>query len=101
MDPPFTVETDPATWNDGVDMGVLLETLAPGVKNGGKSDPRVKPSFSHLLQGFRHRFEQDVEAHLFIGPDQSIEFVWHSEDNVKISDRKQFALSRFNPSDLG
>jgi hypothetical protein len=84
-----------------MDVGMFIECLAPGVKDGGESDASLKSSLRNLLQSFRHRFKKDFKTDFLIGPGEPVEFVGHCENYVKIPHRQEFGLSCFNPPHLG
>ena len=83
-----------------MDVGVLIQGLAPSMKYGRKTYARLKPSFCDLLERFRHRPEQDIEADLLIGKDHRIKFMRHSEDDVEVLRWQQLSLPCIHPLGL-
>ena len=80
---------EPAARDDAVDVGVVLEVLAPGVEDGQEADlgPEVLGVGGDLLQGLGGGAEQEAVDHPWVLQGDRAERRRESEDDVEVLDR--------------
>jgi hypothetical protein len=82
-----------------VDVGVMLEVLAPGVEDGEKADlgPEVLGVGGDLLQGLGGGAEEQAVATARGLQGDRVERRWRSGDEVEILDGEEFRLAGLHP----
>ena len=103
MDPPGAVRRQAAHRYDAVDVGMVLQPLAPRVQhhraaNGAAKALRIP---RHLKQGLGGRLKQQVVHHAFVGERQARERLRHREDDVDVPDGQQFRFAGRHPRVAG
>src|SRR5664279_2512328 len=103
VDPALMISRQSAGGNDRVDMVMGQEVRTPRVQDGEEPDLGAEPfSISrHLEQGLGAGLEQQIEQSPAGSQAQRVQFVGHSEDNVKVVSVEQIALLRLEPSSAG
>lgn len=98
--PAIAIVGQDASGDEAVEMEMGLELLVPGVEQGDKPGFAAEIVMAECEKGLSGGIEQDFQEEPFVGEDKGIEFVWESEDDVKISDGQNFSLAGFKPARL-
>src|SRR5271154_6384962 len=94
---------DPAGGNDAVDMGMMLQSLVPGMEHAEEADLGSKVAWiaGDLQQGFGAGAKQQVEDQPFILQCQRSQFPRQSEDDVHVAGRQQLSFPHLEPAQAG
>ena len=98
-DPSGAVRREPSAWDEAVDVGMVLNRLAPCVQNGKYTDlgPQVLRVLSDGAQGLRRCPEQDVVDHLLVLQGDACQLMGNREDDVEVLDGQDLSLALRGP----
>src|SRR6185312_8196532 len=98
---PVAVRADAAAGDDKVNVGMMQQILAPGMKNAEEAD--VCAEMFGIARDGEQRFgggaKQNAIDGLLVIKREARERLGQSEDDVKIFDRQQFSLPALQPLD--
>ena len=99
VDPPGPVRGHAAHRHDAVDVGMMLESLAPRVQDHQPTDvgPQALRVRGDLAYGLSGGLEQEVVHHALIGEREARERFWHREDDVDVADGQELLFARRHP----
>lgn len=86
---PGSVGAQAAAGNDGVNVDVGAQGLAPCVEHHRQAELRLPLASAELQQRRRSGIEKQIITHRLILPDERMEGVWQRENDVEIRDRQQ------------
>ena len=95
--PPLAIQSQTTTGHNAVQMVVIEQGLTPGVQDRGDANACLQAMFAKLQQRSARGIEQNFENNTAILSNETVEQVWHREDDVKIRDREQGCLLLFQP----
>jgi hypothetical protein len=83
-----------------MDVGMIHEVLAPGVKNTDTPDlcPEMFRVVCEFRKGLGDRTEEKIVQDLAVHGDQGIEFGGEGEDHMEIGDGQEVLTAGFDPS---
>src|SRR6266568_1171426 len=99
IDPSGTIESEAASGNDVVDVGMMFEVLSPGMEHAEESD--VRSQVLGIVSQFEHSccagaVEQIIEQSLVLQC-KSGKLMRQREDDVEVRNRQQFRRARRQP----
>ena len=99
VDPPCAVWRQAAHGDHAVDVGMVLEALAPGVEHHEPANGRAEPFRirADLEQRLRGRPKQQVVDDALVGEGETREWRWHREDDVDVAHGQELRLPRGHP----
>ena len=85
---------------DGVDVGMMLQALIPGVQHAEEADLCAKmPGIaSELKQSLSAGLEQKAVDQLLVLKSERRQFTRQGKDDMDVGCRQQFALPRIEPA---
>ena len=102
-DPAGVIRCQSASGDDAVNMGMVLQTLVPGMEHAEEADLRAQmPRIACDLEqrGGTGSKEQAID-HLLVLQCKRSQFTRHREDRVDVAGRQQLPLSLLEPADAG
>jgi hypothetical protein len=97
-DPVSVVKRQGSAWDQTVEVEMRTESLIPGVEYGQKAELAAEVSAPKVEQRLRDGLKQEMEKRLFVGEDQWVELVRERENQMEVTDRKQFCLTLIQPA---
>ena len=99
VDPPGAVRRQAARWHDAVDVGMVLQPLAPRVEHHQPANVATQALriARDLAQGLGGRLKQQVVHHALVDERETGERLRHREDDVDVADREQLLLASGHP----
>ena len=99
VDPPGAVQGQPPGRHHAVEMGMVVQSLSPGVEDGQEADPGSQVSFlgRDIEQGPGHRLEEEVVDDPRVLEGQRRKDLREGEYDVNVGDREQLAPLRLHP----
>src|ERR1700675_143679 len=99
-DPARMIRSETAGGKHTVDMGMMLQSLVPGMEHAEEADLRAEvPGIARdLQQSFGGGAKQQVIDQPFILQRQRSEFPWQGEDDVHVAGGEQLPLPRLEPA---
>ena len=99
VDPLGAIRRQAARWHDAVDVGMVLQPLAPGMEDHQPADVatealRIARDLAHSLGG---GVKEQVVHHALVDERETGERLRHREDDVDIADREQLLLASGHP----
>jgi hypothetical protein len=92
------VKRQSSAWDQTVEVEMRTESLIPGVEYGQKAELATEVSAPKVEQRLRDGLKQEMEKRLFVGEDQWVELVRERENQMEVTDRKQFRLTLVQPA---
>ena len=102
-DPAGVVRSESAGGEHAVDMGMMLQSLVPGMEHAEEADlgSKMPGIASHLQQSCSTAVKQQVIDQPFILQCERSQFSRQGEDEVHIVGRQQLAFPRLEPAPAG
>ena len=99
VDPPGAVQGQPPGRHHAVEMGMVVQSLSPGVEDGQEADPGSQVSFlgCDIEQGPGHRLEEEVAGDPRVLEGQRPKDLGEGEYDVNVGDGEQLAPLRLHP----
>jgi hypothetical protein len=97
------IETQPASGNDAMHMGMQGELLTPGMQDAEEANFRAEvPGIaSHFQKSFRTGAKQQAIEKFFVLQRQACELCRKREDHMDVVRREKFLLTRSDPTVAG
>src|SRR5208282_1549083 len=102
-DPAGVVRSETAGGQHAVDMGMMLQSLVPGMEHSEEADlgSKVPRIAGDLQQGFGAGVKQQVVDQTLVLQCERSEFPRECEDHVDIASGQQFPFPRLEPAHAG
>src|SRR5271170_907731 len=102
-DPAGMIRSETAGGNHAVDMGMMLQSLVPGMEHAEETDlgSQVAGIASDLQQGCSTGVEQQVVDQPFILQCEGSQFPRQGEDDVHVAGGQQLPFPRLEPAQTG
>src|SRR5580700_11622743 len=99
-DPAGMIRSETAGGNHAVDMGMMLQSLVPGMEHAEETDlgSKVPRIAGDLQQGFGAGAKQQVVDQMLVLQCERSEFPREREDHVDIAGGQQFPFPRLGPA---
>jgi hypothetical protein len=103
VDPARAVGGEPPGRHDAMDVGMMLQALAPGVEDQQSADrgPQALGVGGDLEERGRRRAEEEVVHDALVHERQPREYLGHGKDDVHVAHRQEFPLARGHPQVAG
>ena len=97
------IRSEAAGGNHAVDMGMMLQSLIPGMEHAEEADlgAEVAGIAGDLQQGFGAGVKQQVVDQPFVLQGQRSEFPRQGEDDMDVAGGQQFPFPRLEPAQAG
>src|SRR5271163_2507656 len=102
-DPAGVVQSETAGGQHAVDMGMMLQSLVPGMEHAEEADLGSKVAWiaGDLQQSGSAGMKQQVIDEPFILQGERSQFPWQGEDDVHVGDGQQLSFPRLEPAQTG
>ena len=102
-DPAGVIRSEAAGGQHAVDMGMMLQSLIPGMEHAEETDLRAEVTriAGDLQQGGSTGAKQQVIDQPFILQCERSQFPWQGEDGVHVAGGQQLTLPRLEPAQAG
>ena len=87
--PTRSAGTQGPTGDNAVKMGMVIQLLSPGVKNGSQSKISFETVVSKFQKRLRSGFKQDCIKQFLISQHEGFEFFWDGKNAMKIRDGQE------------